>query len=207
MPSICVIADTHKLHRSITIPDCDILIHCGDMCSFGDDDFGVLQDMDQWFGEVPAKHVICIGGNHDYPLEKKEFEFSNAIYLEDRVITVEGLKIYGSPWCPDLQGFAFYGSEIKLHNKWKSIPDDIDILITHTPPAGILDMPSSGLVNLGCPMLREQLERVLPKCHFFGHIHASYGSQSLDDIHFVNAAIVGGRDLEVRNQPFLINLP
>ena len=199
MLSVCVIADTHKLHRSISIPQCDILIHCGDICSFHSEDLETLEDIDQWFGEVPARHVICIGGNHDYPLEKGEFKFSNAHYLEDTSVIIEGIKIYGSPWCPDLQGFAFYGSDMKLYEKWKAIPSDIDILVTHTPPVGILDMPSSGLVHLGCPILRKQLKRVSPSYHVFGHVHASSGEYEEGGIQFVNAAIVGGANFEVRN--------
>jgi len=207
MLSICVIADTHKLHRSIVIPECDILIHCGDMCSFGGADLAVLEDIDAWFGEVPARRVICIGGNHDYPLESKLFNFTNAAYLEDSEVTIEGLKFYGSPWCPDLQGFAFYGSDMTLHHKWSSIPSDVDILITHTPPSGVLDRPSSGLVSLGCPMLREQLERILPKYHLFGHVHASSGSICIEGVNFINAAIVGGKDFQVKSEPHLIQLP
>ena len=206
MPKVCVIADTHKLHRSISIPECDLLIHCGDICSGGVGDLEVLEDIDAWFGELPAKHVVCIAGNHDYPLEEERFKFSNAHYLEDSLIVLEGLRIYGSPWCPDLQGFAFYGSEMKLCHKWSSIPSDIDILITHTPPAGILDMPSSRLVNLGCPILREQLERITPKYHLFGHVHASSGNLECDGIQFVNAAIVGGANFEVRNAACLLDI-
>lgn len=36
--------------------------------------------------------------------------------------------------------------------KWKSIPDDIDILITHGPPKYILDKYKDGS-HAGCPHL------------------------------------------------------
>lgn len=205
MLTICIIADTHQLHRSITIPECDLLIHCGDFCNFLSDEQATLSDADQWFGEVPAKQVVCIGGNHDSILEKGDFKFTNAIYLEDSAITIAGLKIYGAPWCPNLMGFAFYGSEVKLQQKWSAIPSDVDILVTHSPPLGILD-DSSRIVGLGCSMLREQLERISPKYHFFGHIHASSGMKKCDGIQFVNAAVVGGANFDVKNSAYQLEV-
>jgi Icc-related predicted phosphoesterase len=76
---------------------------------------------------------------------------------------------------------------------WSKIPDDVDILITHTPPYGILDISRSG-TNAGCEVLRDRLQR-LPSCrlHVFGHIHEAHGAL-IDDIGhgeqvFVNAAL------------------
>ena len=122
MISISVVADTHGMHRGVSIPDCDVLIHCGDFCSFQQDDLQTLQDVDAWFGEVNADHVICIGGNHDFALQSGKFRFMNAAFLEDRVIEVAGLAIYGSPWCPDLPGFAYFASHEELIEHWKRIP-------------------------------------------------------------------------------------
>ena len=113
------------------------------MCSFHRDDLQTLEDVDAWFAESPASHVVCVGGNHDFPLQRREFQFSHAEFLEDRLIEVEGLTIYGSPWCPDLVGFAYYLSDDDLAQRWRRIPEAIDVLITHTPPYGILDVHGS----------------------------------------------------------------
>ena len=88
MPSFCVLADTHKHHRAVDVPNCDVLIHCGDICSFRSEDRSVLNDIDDWFGEVPAKNIIVIGGNHDYLLEDGSFKFKNATYLQDELISI-----------------------------------------------------------------------------------------------------------------------
>jgi len=202
-PIICLISDTHKRHRELVIPPCDLLIHCGDMCSFQDDDAGTLEDIDQWFAEIPAKRVVCIGGNHDFMLQSREFRFAHAEYLCDRLIEIEGLRIYGAPWCPDLSGLAFYLPDGELAEKWARIPAGIDILITHTPPFGILDLPSSGEMHLGCKHLRRELERIQPPVHAFGHIHASHGTHSEQGIQFYNAAVVAGRDFRVTHHPIL----
>ncbi|MEI6873153.1 MAG: UvrD-helicase domain-containing protein, partial [Verrucomicrobiota bacterium] len=65
-------------------------------------------------------------------------------------VTIEGLKIWGSPYSPRFFDWAFNcdrGEDIAQH--WRLIPDDTDILITHGPPAGILDRTIQGDVT-GC---------------------------------------------------------
>ena len=206
MASICIVADTHRQHRALTIPECDLLIHCGDFCSFEREDAATLADADAWFAEAPAKHVVCVGGNHDFMLQSREFQFTHATFLEDSGTEVDGLTIYGSPWCPDLSLFAYYANEELLIERWRQIPAGIDILITHTPPHGFLDVPSSGDVHLGCPHLRDELHRIQPRLHAFGHVHASHGTHRDGGTQFVNAAVVGGRQFEVRHAPTLVTL-
>ncbi len=103
------------------------------------------------------------------------------VYLEDEAFEISPtngpvIKIYGSPWQPEFCDWAFnlpIGPE--LASKWKAIPDNVDILITHGPPKGILDMAENGYL-CGCPHLRhEVLTRVQPRLHVFGHIHEAYG--------------------------------
>jgi Icc-related predicted phosphoesterase len=207
MITICIVADTHRRHREVNIPPCDLLIHCGDFCNFQNEDELTLEDADMWFAEAPATHVLCIGGNHDFPLQRREFRFSHATYLQDSLLELGGLKIYGTPWCPDLTGFAFYATEAELIERWRGIPSDIDILISHTPPYGILDFPSTGSPHLGCPHLRRELKRIRPGLHAFGHVHASFGTYKDETTHYVNAAVVGGRDLVVRNAATVVCLP
>jgi Icc-related predicted phosphoesterase len=205
MKSLCIVADTHRKHRELLIPECDLLIHCGDFCSFRREEERTLADADIWFAEAPAKHVVCIGGNHDFLLQSREFRFAHATFLEDRTVEIGGLLIHGSPWCPDLSGFAYYATNEQLIEKWRMIPSGIDVLITHTPPFGILDIPSSGGIHLGCPHLRAELNRIRPKLHVFGHVHASHGTHFENGTRFVNAAVVGGRDLEVCHAPTMVD--
>ncbi|RBP35197.1 Icc-related predicted phosphoesterase [Roseimicrobium gellanilyticum] len=206
MPSLCIISDTHKKHRQVTIPPCDILIHAGDFCSFQHGDSETLEDVDIWFAESPAKQVVCIGGNHDFMLQSREFRFAQAILLEDSVVELEGLSIYGSPWVPELPGFAYYADPEMLMEKWKAIPTGIDILVTHTPPHGILDVPSSGQIHLGCTHLSDELKRIQPRLHVFGHVHAAHGTHDDGITRSINASIVGGADFEVCHRPTMISL-
>lgn len=206
MTTLCIVADTHRQHRALVIPECDLLIHCGDFCSFQREDYATLNDADTWFAETPAKHVVCIGGNHDFLIQSREFRFAHAALLEDRLVEIEGLAIYGAPWCPDLSGFAYHASEDRLIEKWKTIPPGIDILMTHTPPHGILDLPTSREMHLGCPHLRRELNRIRPRFHVFGHIHASHGTYQEGGTQFINAAVVSGRDFDVCHPPLVVSL-
>lgn len=206
MPDLCLISDTHRLHRQLKLPRADVLIHCGDFCSFRQQDLATLRDVDEWFGSLRGTKVIGIGGNHDFELESGGFRFTNATLLQDQLVEIEGLSIYGAPWCPDLSGFAYYADPETLIEKWKMIPTGIDVLVTHTPPHGILDVPTSGDVHLGCPYLKAELMRIQPRLHCFGHVHASYGQVTEDSTHFVNAAVVGGRNFGLRNKPVLVEM-
>lgn len=55
--------------------------------------------------------------------------------------------------------------------KWNLIPDDTDVLITHSPPLGYGDLCHTG-IRAGCVELLSTIQqRVKPKYHIFGHIH------------------------------------
>ena len=197
MADLCIISDTHRRHREITIPVCDILIHCGDFCSFQREDLETLKDVDAWFSECPAKHILCVGGNHDSLLQTQEFRFTHAQLLEDQCVEISGLTFYGAPWCTGPSGFAYFATPDELMERWKRIPTGIDVLITHTPAYGILDLPTAGATHLGCPFLLKELKRIQPRLHVFGHVHASHGIHKGKVTHHINASIVGGYDLAV----------
>jgi Icc-related predicted phosphoesterase len=105
---------------------------------------------------------------------------------------IDGLKIYGSPWQPRFFDWAFnLNRGPEMAEKWKLIPDETNILITHGPPNGILDeVPRAyGSENAGCEELRKRIQD-LPdlKLHVFGHIHCGYGMHKEAGVTFINAS-------------------
>lgn len=114
---------------------------------------------------------------------------TNCIYLEDSEITIYGIKIYGTPWQPEFCKWAFNVPRGEpCLSKWDMIPDNTDILVTHTPPLGHGDYCCSG-VRAGCVELLSTVQnRVKPKYHVFGHIHEGYGISSDGKIIYVNAS-------------------
>ena len=197
MPRIVCISDTHNCHEQMVIPEGDILIHAGDATIRGT--FKEVKNFVDWFASLPHQHKIFVAGNHDWLYETNN-EYARLlsrrfIYLEDSFAVIEGLKIYGSPWQPRFFDWAFNlnrGAEIG--EKWKLIPGDVDILITHGPPNGILDaVPREYFIeNTGCEELRKRIEQITPlgklKLHVFGHIHCGYGTHEEFGVKFVNAS-------------------
>lgn len=196
MPRIVAISDTHSRHHQfVALPEGDILIHAGDATVKGT--FDEVVEFNRWLGTLPHKHKIFIAGNHDFLFEKSpdmaRALMSNVHYLQDSFVVVEGLKIYGSPWQPRFHDWAFNldrGADIR--RKWQQIPEDIDILVTHGPPYGILDMVSdrwTGVAEaVGCEELLPIVQHIKPRAHIFGHIHAGYGQLTQDGTQFVNAS-------------------
>jgi hypothetical protein len=121
------------------------------------------------------------------------------------MVDIDGLKIYGSPWQPEFFNWAFNlprnGSE--LESKWNLIPEGLDILITHGPPWGVLDLAPRGL-NVGCELLSKRVMEVSPKIHVFGHIHSSYGQKNFNGVEFINASVLG-EDYNPTNDPVKID--
>lgn len=182
-----LVSDTHERHRELSVPEGDVLLHGGDGLELGISP----ADLDGWFGELGFAHVLAVAGNHDFPLEDAERAgetgFRNARLLHDEAAEVDGLWVYGAPWVPDLPVWAYYANEERLREAWAKVPAGVDVLLTHTPPAGILDRNRQG-TSLGCPFLAEELKRIRPRLHVFGHVHASAGVHVDGVTLFVNAS-------------------
>ncbi len=208
--NLVFISDTHGLHDRIEVPDGDILIHCGDISSRGL--LNEVTKFSNWFCKLPHKHKVIIPGNHDFIFEKNNqihkelFEDKGVTFLNDSQTEIEGIKIWGSPITPYFHNWAFNrfrGSSIEAH--WNKIPEGMDIVITHGPPANIGDL---GRViegeDVGCEDLYKTLvHRVKPKINCFGHIHEGYGIIEQDEIIFINCSILN-RSYKISNEPIKV---
>lgn len=199
-------SDTHGHHRSVNTTETDILIHAGDISGINKKQ-GVV-DFFKWFLEQSAKHKILVAGNHDALLRKNKIEIPDGIiYLNDSGIIIEGYNIWGSPFTPK---FSSYSEEINSENEkfaqqsWGKIPLITDILITHAPPKGILDL-GDDKIHKGCAVLFETLMRIKPSLHLFGHIHEANGKCKIDNTTFINASIVNVQE-EPINDPYVIEI-
>ncbi len=207
--TIACLSDTHSLHHRIpSIPDADILIHAGDISKYGDE--SQVVDFLHWFSALPHKHKIFIAGNHDFFFENKREVFirtvipDNVIYLNDSGCEINGIRIWGSPISPEFMNWAFNrkrDTEIQQH--WNKIPENTDILITHGPPAGILDT-TTNFQKTGCEDLLNTVLKIRPAYHIFGHIHEAHGIITQASTTFVNAAILDEK-YRIKNKPIMID--
>jgi len=206
---IIAISDTHGKDMWLNLPKCDILLFCGD---FGIYDKSSLFYANYWFNKQDATHKIFVAGNHETYLQKigkekcKEL-FPNVIYLQDELIEIEGLRIYGSPWCPEFNRWAFMKPRRSedLKEIWSKIPENLDFLLTHCPPYGVLDRNTND-ERCGCEVLIRELINKRPKRHLFGHIHG-LGKKSVtqEDISFFNCSVLD-EDYEMTNNPTIIEI-
>ena len=217
---IVCISDTH-LHQAFPIPVGDVLIHAGDGTSMGTQR-EVTHWLD-WIAAQPHRKKIVVAGNHDYLFERDPELIALLMpdsidYLQDSGTRFRGVKFWGSPWQPAFNDWAFNLSRgHELEEKWKLIPNDTDVLITHSPPFGILDRvltrPQGEVgqttdvdVPLGCEDLLFRVHALRPRVHVFGHIHDSYGTQILGRTIFVNACICD-EEYKPTHPPIVIDLP
>ncbi|KDQ33724.1 hypothetical protein PLEOSDRAFT_1031162 [Pleurotus ostreatus PC15] len=218
---VCV-SDTHGRKFS-AIPSGDVLLHAGDLSSWGYTKH--LRPTLDWLKSLPhpikplsAKPVLSIiAGNHDvrfacpksvvsrhgertswsrrcHALEVaqsvvlgNDAKEAGIIYLEHEACTItshseRNWKIYGSPAAPEYAQGAFqYRTDAEAEEVHARIPEDTDILLTHTPPHKILDQTRKG-INAGCKRLAQRMTELHAcRLHVFGHIHEATGAQVISD--------------------------
>jgi len=160
---IIAIADTHGYHQLVDMPAGDVLLVAGDICSYGR--LEDIEDFGTWLLDQPCRHKIIIAGNHDGPFQSNNDSALQALtrvepnitYLQDSSVNIEGVTFYGSPWTPTFMNWYFMadrGSTIR--EKWVMIPENTDVLITHGPPAAILDNVRG--IPQGCADLLERIQ-------------------------------------------------
>jgi Icc-related predicted phosphoesterase len=191
---IVCISDTHELHRELDVPPGDLLIHAGDF-SFAQHSIpcAALRNFNEWLGELPHRYKVVVPGNHDVLLAERRNHAAicNATLLVNSGVVIEGVRIWGSPLTP-LRGGAFTCADPEERQLyWARIPKGTDILVTHTPPFGVLDQTPDSDEHEGCPELWEAVSRVRPRYHVFGHVHGAHGILRTEHTTFINAALVG----------------
>lgn len=192
----------------LDIPDADVIIHSGDV------DVRTLSEFMRfatWYSTLNHPYKILVAGNHDFFIEKASdlvksiCQEMGIIYLENTQVIINGIKIYGSPIVPEFYNWAFMkkrGDEIA--RIWDKIPHGLDILITHGPPMGIMDI-GYGEVHGGCEDLLARVKEIKPKYHLFGHFHKGYGTITQDGITFINSAIVND-DYNIVREPHIFEI-
>lgn len=190
------IACVSDLHGHLPeIPDCDVLLICGDLAMYHKEQYIWLRDeFRPWIHELNKRmQVIGVAGNHDITFEKApEIVPSMAWrYLQDSGFEFGGLKFWGAPWQRRCGDMSFNLDEPELAKKWDLIPPDTDVLVLHGPPYGYGDFSNYGHVHAGSPTLTQKILEIRPKLVACGHIHYSYGRYDLDGTIIINGALVG----------------
>ncbi|KLO10407.1 Metallo-dependent phosphatase [Schizopora paradoxa] len=231
---VCI-SDTHSTITAV--PPGDVLLHGGDLSSWGtykqlrktldwlmtlphelkviiagnhDHCLDLELKSQSWFGGLDPEDV-------DQALSfvrSDDVKASGLVYLDHEstaITSSNGVQwtVYGSPAAPVYVEGAFqYFDRKEAKEEWARIPDNVEILMTHTPPHGILDLSKRGK-QAGCRELMSKLQS-LENCrlHVFGHIHEGFGAEIREmkkgenkwETVFVNAAVAMG------NLPIIIDM-
>ncbi|KAK0659133.1 Metallo-dependent phosphatase-like protein [Cercophora samala] len=131
---------------------------------------------------------------------KADLDWGSVTYLQDSTMTItvpkrrasnesehetkgteRKLTIYGSPYTPVYTPSAFQyppSPEFWSNSKLGTLPPQDDlIIVTHGPPKFYLDQRD--FHRAGCPYLLQEITRLRPRLHVFGHIHAAYGREDV----------------------------
>ena len=208
---ICCLSDTHQHHKKIKVPECDMIIHAGDFTYHGELD--EVQKFLKWYGEQPAKHKLLICGNHEVEISKQPFQLLQQLcgdngveILHNSHTVIEGLTIFGSPNSNKFgHGWAYNSTEEELENIYSTILPDVDIIITHGPAYGSLDLCPGGRVG-STSLAKRMWDLEKLKLHVTGHIHESRGTLLKNGVLTVNASICGIPYTDVLINPIVVTI-
>ena len=136
-----------------------------------------ITNFNEWLVALPHQHKIVIAGNHEIALNdfdkkqirKKVFNDQCVIYLQDEGVNLYGINFYGSPWTSS-RNMGFSAAKTELKERWDAIPNNVDILITHMPPFGIMDTAYSNKYNF---------TQICNVCGYFHPHHRHWGDLEL----------------------------
>ena len=196
---VAAISDIHGYLPTIEEP-ADILLIAGDISpleiQFDKPKMKIWLETEfaYWIKGLPVERVFLIAGNHDSYLES--ISKTNILALQQACVKLTYLKnevcdyvdsygqvwtIFGTPYCHIFGNWPFMRSDKYMTEKFKQIPDEVDIIISHDPPfaAGdvdvILEAPQHRFermfTHLGNDPLRDRIEKVNYKLLVCGHIH------------------------------------
>ena len=205
---LLVFSDIHAdLHAASNLvrrsADVDVVVGAGD--------YGMPR---QGLGEMISalmkieKPTALVSGNCENTGDLKSacLGWQNAHVLHGEQITIDGMPFYGIGGGIPITPFGSWSydfSEDEASHLLKDSPSG-GVLISHSPPKGILDISSVGR-RLGSTALRDAIINKNPLLVVCGHIHASAGQiDRFGETTVINAGPKGiiwdlGENMEVRS--------
>ncbi len=126
-----------------------------------------------------GKIVFYVMGNDDGLLGDGA-EWKNGgpvVNVNMRRSMYRGVPFVGYQYTNPYVGGPFEKTECEQEADFLALEQLLDhesVLITHGPPAGILDLVDDGQ-HVGSMALRRLVDRRRPRLHLFGHIHQAFG--------------------------------
>lgn len=210
MIQVTHVSDNHN--RFPKLPDCDLLIHSGDMTDLG----GKLELSNglDWLSRAKAEMRILVPGNHDIGYDQYHYQGPKAEEVERRIqeaslfynvdisindfleVDIKNHKftIGTCSYQPQFCGWAFnMPNSERDHLMQRLFNQEPDVMIVHAPPYGCMDKNHMGercgdMVLAQIILSRYKDKAKLPKYLFCGHIHQAKGFEDYYGIKVYNSA-------------------
>ena len=200
----------HKAIDSARRAEAKIVVVAGDVQTayYGmDPKYCFEHEIVEPMGEAKADgiDVVLVPGNHDFYLrdcimDRRKFP-ENLHVLCDSEVELRGLRFYGTPWVPTINGvWCYERNDEDLKERFGLVPEGVDVLVSHTPPLGkgveefdvVLREPYHRQRHLGSASLRDAIAEKKPKCVICGHIHSGdHTPTRVGETVVVNASLLG----------------
>lgn len=154
---VVVLSDTHGQHRNVSVPDGDLLIHCGDWTkSSSKPRVEEYQDFASWLANLPHPRKVVVAGNKEIYMDTEGCVKHRGKSLEEieavqQLLNCEGvtylcdsgflyqkselsLRLWGSPWTirNGSTGKAFQVEVKQMKEKWEKVTQ-MHFLLIITP--------------------------------------------------------------------------
>lgn len=225
---VALISDTHGILMPPIDEDTDFIIHAGDICkdnfyinrnrmacvAFQDD--WMKKDLKAWHegnGKIP---IYGTWGNHDFIGEVLQNYNHDGIHIyTGKQVEIHGMKVWFSPYVKKIGAWAF-GEDDETSTVWGQIPDDTQVIVSHTPPCGLGDLIVAPHIsweayeNVGSKrLLNRCMELKDLRLVICGHIHEGRGLYANEKLGFpvINVAVLDEQYKPVRDPVVYIDWP
>jgi Icc-related predicted phosphoesterase len=170
--------------------DVDVVVGAGDFCNVRRG----LDEIIQAMSKINTPTVL-VPGNSESDLELinacRAWDYTHV--LHGGQANIDGVSYYGIgggiPVTP-FGSWSYDFTEKEAYNLLRECPPG-GVLVSHSPPKGILDISSDGR-SLGSQAVRDTLEQKKPELVVCGHIHGSAGqTKRFGDTTVINAGPYG----------------
>ena len=149
----------------------DLVIGAGDFCNMRQ---GLPRAMEMLAGI--AAPMVVVPGNAESIEELRGCALPSMTVLHGQAALVEGLRIFGLGGGIPETPFGDWSFDLSDEAAARVLAqaEEVDILVTHSPPTGAGDTTSAGL-SIGSDSIRAVIERVQPRLALYGHVHDCWG--------------------------------
>ena len=147
----------------------DLILSCGDLRA----------EYLSFLVTMANRPLLYVHGNHDGGYRTRPPEGCDCI--DDRLVTVNGVRILGLGGCPFYSGEGFQYTERQMERRIARLrlqlrrAGGVDIVLTHAPVRGCGD--AEDYAHRGFQAFRPLLEKYRPAYLVHGHVHLRYGAQ------------------------------